>query len=199
MALAAGLSAACAELAARPAGLVLLDADAWADFAQSCRRLRDTAFGRQSLLVAITDRAGPDHLAALLAAGADDYLCPAREGDLLPLRLAVAERRAAASPAPACIALRRSGCMAHDGPYGVFRSGLDGRFSHVTPALARILGYDDPEELLAVDLATGVYRDPADRQHLVEKGADFIEGVELAWKRRDGTPITVRMSGRRVY
>lgn len=193
------LAAACAALEAKGFGLVLLDADAQAQPEQACRRLRRAAYGRHGAILALTERTEPAHLAALLAAGAADYLSPAQDAAQLALRLAVAEARVADLPAPACVALSRAGCMAHDGPYGIFRSTLEGRFTHVTPSLARILGYANPEALLGVDLATDVYRDPADRRRLVAEGGDYIEGLELAWKRRDGSPITVRLSGRRVY
>lgn len=87
--------------------------------------------------------------------------------------------------------------MVYDVPYGVFRSNAAGRFVEVNPALVRMLGYDSAEELCSVDLATWVYADPADRQRLLDEGPDYLSGLELAWKRKDGSPITVRLSGRR--
>lgn len=81
--------------------------------------------------------------------------------------------------------------------YGIYRSTVDGRLVTVNPALVRILGYDSQEELLSVDMARDLYLNPSERARLIEqyRGASAIEGVELAWKRKDGRPITVRLSG----
>ena len=84
--------------------------------------------------------------------------------------------------------------------YGIYRSTLEGRFLDVNPALVALLGYDSEEELLGVNIDTEIYRNPGDRARYI-KGvgeSDRIDGVEVDWKRKDGTPITVRLSGRVV-
>ena len=83
-------------------------------------------------------------------------------------------------------------------PYGVFRTGPDGRLTLVNDALVSMLGYADKSELLGLDLATAVYPDPADRRSLVERYADRDRIAEdpVRWQRRDGAPILVRLSGR---
>jgi PAS domain S-box-containing protein len=84
--------------------------------------------------------------------------------------------------------------------YGVYYSTGDGRFLEVNPALAVMLGYDSAEDLMAhADLAA-IYVDPTERMRLIEQyaGTGRIDGVEVGWKRKDGTPITVRLSGRAV-
>ena len=50
--------------------------------------------------------------------------------------------------------------------YGIYRSSVEGRFLEVNAALVRMLGYDTPEELLAVDIRS-LYADPTDREKLV--------------------------------
>jgi PAS domain S-box-containing protein len=86
--------------------------------------------------------------------------------------------------------------------YGMYRSTLDGRFVEVNHALIAMLGYDSAEELLRVDIARDVYRDADDRARLVQSfgmpGADVTRWVEVRWKRRDGTPLTVRLTARAV-
>jgi len=84
-------------------------------------------------------------------------------------------------------------------PYGIYRSTPEGRFVTVNPALARMLGYERPAEVLGLDLARDVYADPTERSRLVARHshADF-RGVETWWKRRDGTPLLVRISGHPV-
>jgi two-component system cell cycle sensor histidine kinase/response regulator CckA len=85
--------------------------------------------------------------------------------------------------------------------YGIYRSSLDGKFLEVNPALVQMLGYGSAEELLAVDMATDIYLDPDERHHLIEqyRQAGRIEGIEVKWKRKDGSPITVRLSGRTLH
>ncbi len=101
-------------------------------------------------------------------------------------------------------ALRRSEAsyraLVEHAMYGIYRSTPEGRFESVNPALVNMLGYDSEEELLALDIARDVYADPELRRSLVDRdgNAQRIEGVEVEWKRKDGTPFTVRLSGRPV-
>jgi len=98
-------------------------------------------------------------------------------------------------------ALRRSEAsfrsVIADAPYGIFRADLSGRLLMVNSALEKMLGYQSQEELLAVNLATGIYRHPAEHQNLIEMSlcARNFKDVEVEWKRKDGTFITVRCSG----
>ncbi|MFQ5777750.1 MAG: PAS domain S-box protein [Terriglobia bacterium] len=84
--------------------------------------------------------------------------------------------------------------------YGIYRSSMDGRFLQVNPALVAMLGYQSQSELLAVDMGTDIYRLPGERARLVEqyRNREKFEGVEVEWKRKDGTSITVWLSGRPV-
>ncbi len=81
--------------------------------------------------------------------------------------------------------------------YGIYRSTLDGRLLAVNPALVRMLGYRSEAELLAVDLGRDVYADPNERRRLIEThgNATYVEGIEVDWKRKDGSPVRVRLSG----
>jgi PAS domain-containing protein len=58
-------------------------------------------------------------------------------------------------------ALRRSEAhyrtLVDNAAVGIFRSSTAGRFLAANPALARMLGYDSPEQLLDVDIAADVY------------------------------------------
>lgn len=99
-------------------------------------------------------------------------------------------------------ALRRSEAsyrsLVEGAPYGIYRSTADGKFQSVNPALVHMLGYDSEEELLTLDMSTDVYQVASERTHLLEVFRERFEGVEVQWKRKDGTPITVRLSGRAV-
>jgi len=90
--------------------------------------------------------------------------------------------------------------VVEDAPYGIYRASLDGGFLRVNPALQKMLGYATPEELLDVPLDGAVFRNTADFQRLVEllAGNGEFKDVEFDWQRRDGTPLTVRCSGRRL-
>jgi two-component system cell cycle sensor histidine kinase/response regulator CckA len=85
--------------------------------------------------------------------------------------------------------------------YGIYRTSADGTFLDVNPALVAMLGYDKAEEVLALGHATAVCRDPATHAALMEQYrlSSGVSGVEIDWKRRDGTLLTVRLSGRAVF
>jgi PAS domain S-box-containing protein len=84
--------------------------------------------------------------------------------------------------------------------YGIFRSTPAGRFLAVNPALAKMLGYDSEAELLSLDLARDVYVDPEARDRVLAcaSASSSTKEQEVEWKRRDGTHILVRLSGRAV-
>lgn len=80
--------------------------------------------------------------------------------------------------------------------YGIYRSTAGGKFLMVNPALVRMLGYESEEELLAVDLPD-LFDDPGTRSAAVGATLDAgtVRGLEVVWKRKDGTPITILLSG----
>jgi len=84
--------------------------------------------------------------------------------------------------------------------YGMYRSSLEGRFLDVNPALIAMLGYDAPEEVLALDPERDIYLDPEHRARLAREYQRNrrIDNEEVLWKRKDGKAITVRLSGRAV-
>lgn len=90
--------------------------------------------------------------------------------------------------------------MVDEAPYGIYRVGEDGRFLRVNPALQKMVGYEAPNELLNANLGTEVFRNPVDFERLVELlgSVGEFKDVEVDWKRKDGTPITVRCSGRHI-
>lgn len=83
---------------------------------------------------------------------------------------------------------------------GIFRSTPEGRFLEVNPALVHMLGYDTAEELLALRLPDDLYMDPAQREsHRARyEATGIINGVELVWKKKDGTPIVVTLHARTI-
>ena len=85
--------------------------------------------------------------------------------------------------------------------FGIYRSAVDGRVLMMNRTLATMLGYGSPDELMGADLAATVYQDPAERERLVQqhRAGDRYAGVESVWKRKDGKPVPVRLSGRVLH
>ncbi len=101
-------------------------------------------------------------------------------------------------------ALRRSETryrsLVQSAVYGIYRSSLEGRFFDVNPALITMLGYDSAEELIALDPKSDVFLDPGEQARVMgefRRGAR-LDNVEVRWKRKDGSAITARLSGRAV-
>ena len=76
-------------------------------------------------------------------------------------------------------------------PLGIFQSTVEGSFLRVNPALARILGYESPQDVInsVSDLATHIYANPQERagilQRIRENGGQIIS--ENEYLRKDGT------------
>lgn len=85
---------------------------------------------------------------------------------------------------------------------GIYRNHLDGRMIDANPAMARILGYDSPEQLAEelVDLENQLYVDPNVREkylsRLHRKGR--VSGFEIEFYRRDGSIGWLSVSSRLV-
>ncbi len=81
-------------------------------------------------------------------------------------------------------------------PIGMFESTLDGKFLYVNNAIARMLKYDDPEDLMAVANATSIqdalYEDSARRPQFVEEIVNdgvHWKSFENRYKCRDGSVV----------
>jgi CheY-like chemotaxis protein len=125
---------------------------------------------------------GEDLAASAHEAGAGDALAKGDLRRLVPvirreLREA-AERRALRDTEAAYSTL------VEQAPLGIYRSTPSGRFISANPALARILGYASPEEVLALDMTRDVYADPDERRRLVEQDTytnQVYEELEATW------------------
>jgi two-component system cell cycle sensor histidine kinase/response regulator CckA len=101
-------------------------------------------------------------------------------------------------------ALRRSEAryrsLVQSSVYGIYRSSLEGRFLDVNPALITMLGYGSAEEVLLLDPEKHVFAQPEEHDHLIDefRRTGRLDGIEVKWKRKDGSTITVRISGRAV-
>ncbi len=92
--------------------------------------------------------------------------------------------------------------MLHNAPIGIFRSHPNGRFLEVNNALATMLGYDSPEEVLSQvnDIAQQIYVDPVERRPIVE----FVQSnrdqaqFHVRYYRRNGEQWIGRLSLRAI-
>jgi diguanylate cyclase (GGDEF)-like protein/PAS domain S-box-containing protein len=86
---------------------------------------------------------------------------------------------------------------------GIFQTSKDARVLIANPALAKILGYDSPEDLIsnAKNVVEDVWADREEharfRSQLAESG--FVRGFEARYKRKNGVVIWCALSCRTVY
>ena len=84
---------------------------------------------------------------------------------------------------------------------GIFQMTPEGRYLSANPAMARILGYDSPEDLIAARPAVGERcvdpRDPARLRALLER-QDVVVGFEHRTRRKDGALIWISQNVRAV-
>ena len=86
---------------------------------------------------------------------------------------------------------RRYQALVAFAPIGIYRLTREGRFVSANMALARMLGYEPPEEVLRLDLRKDLYYDNADREPILAELARLggVGTFEVRWKRRDGAPL----------
>jgi two-component system cell cycle sensor histidine kinase/response regulator CckA len=70
----------------------------------------------------------------------------------------------------------------------------------VNPALITMLGYGSAEEVLLLDPERDVFARSEEHALLIEefRRNGRLDGMEVKWKRKDGSAVTVRISGRAV-
>jgi two-component system, cell cycle sensor histidine kinase and response regulator CckA len=85
-------------------------------------------------------------------------------------------------------------------PYGIGTIAVQwDKFVHANPALVKMLGYRSEAEVLALTVSRDLYLDRhAGGFRAQPTLADFFNAVEFTWKRKDGKPVVVRASGRRL-
>ena len=85
-------------------------------------------------------------------------------------------------------------------PYGIGTISVSrDRFLRANPALVKLLGYKSEAEVLSLLVSRDLYPS-GDSPGLRAQPprADFFSALELTWKRKDGKPVNVRASGRRI-
>ncbi len=85
---------------------------------------------------------------------------------------------------------------------GIFQSTPEGRYISANPAMARMFGYESPEELMAdiADIKTQIYLDPQHRaefQRLMARDG-FVKDFEYQIYRKDGRTLLISENARAV-
>src|SRR5579862_7996648 len=84
-------------------------------------------------------------------------------------------------------------------PYGICRCDSAGKLLDVNPAFLELLGHASPSELIGQHIF-GLYADNDQWFDLADylRAAAPFKGLTAEWKRKNGTPTGVRISGRAV-
>ncbi|GEM_PF-6232344 len=83
---------------------------------------------------------------------------------------------------------------------GIFRSTAQGRFIEANREMARILGYESPQELIEsiTDISSQLYCDSIERDTVftILRDQEIVKDFETRMYRKDGTPIWVEFNAR---
>jgi len=85
--------------------------------------------------------------------------------------------------------------MVERAPYGILRIGASGQLLTANPALVAMLGYASAEELFSVPAYPGIYADPEEPADFVGNIDNLESGVDVRWRRKNGSLITVCLVG----
>jgi len=84
---------------------------------------------------------------------------------------------------------------------GVFISSKEGKFLNVNRALLDMLGYDNKDEFLNIDIANDLYVRPEERQKFKKmiEGDGRVIDYEVEFKHKDGSTVPVLLTGHVRY
>ena len=123
--------------------------------------------------------------------------------EVIGLRKQVADlKQAAVARWRAEEALRRSEeqyrALVEYGPGAICRLAPDGEFVQVNVAFAELLGYDTRTEVLELGRTVGLFDGAEERQRVLDafRSAENVRSLPARLRRRDGSAVTVRVSGR---
>jgi PAS domain S-box-containing protein len=160
---------------------------------------------QQIPLIFVTGGAAGESIAALTLEGAFEYVEREHLSQLpLAVRRVLNEGKLRNELEEARKALSHSQslyrALADNPTYVIYRCDAEGALLDVNLALVTMLGYSSKAELLGANRNSEII--PSLSNHPVLGGGipdtKRIEPIELEWKRKDGTPIKVRLSGRGI-
>ncbi|MBW1679154.1 MAG: PAS domain S-box protein [Deltaproteobacteria bacterium] len=79
---------------------------------------------------------------------------------------------------------------------GIYLSTKEGKFLDCNAAILKILGYDDKEELLKIDIARNLYVNSEDRkafQKIIERDG-YVKNYEVEFKKKSGEKIPILLT-----
>jgi diguanylate cyclase (GGDEF)-like protein/PAS domain S-box-containing protein len=160
---------------------------------------------RQIPCIFLTDTTQPETLAKLITEGAADCVGMDHIGHIpVAIRRALSENKLRKERDQTEKKLRHSEAryraLVGNLTYGMCRCSSRGKFLDVNQALVTMLGYASRDELLAADHASDILCDASKRAQLLGRspGSTGAEPLEIDWKRKNGTTLKVRLSGREV-
>jgi diguanylate cyclase (GGDEF)-like protein/PAS domain S-box-containing protein len=171
---------------------------------QALQLLHQTA--QEIPLIFLTLGIGIESIAELAAQGAFEYVELEHIAQLpMAVRRALNEKKLRAELQEAEKALRHSQSLYRalvDNPaYGICRCEAGGKLLDVNQTLLTMLGYESKEELLAANFASEIVLDLGERKPVGGSfsGAAPVEPIEIEWKRKNGTVLKARLSGRDAF
>jgi two-component system NtrC family sensor kinase len=80
--------------------------------------------------------------------------------------------------------------------HGLYISTKEGHFLDCNQAMWGLLGYQDKEEFLKLDIVKDLYVNPEDRETFMEsvEKQGFVKDFEVEWKKKNGERITVLLA-----
>ena len=175
-----------------PAALELLHENGW----------------REVPFIIVSGHIGEDAAVKAMKAGAHDFIAKDSLARLIPAierELRDAEERRERRRAQEALreAEEKYRGIFENAVEGIFQTTVDGRFIMANPMMARIYGYDSPDELVRSlqNIEEQLYVEPARRNDLIrlmQRDGRVFE-FEAQFYRKDGTKIWVSMNARAVH
>src|ERR671920_560018 len=151
--------------------------------------------------IIVSGRIGEDAAVSAMKAGAQDYLMKdnlARLNSAIERELRDAEVRRERRQAE-----EKYRSIFENAVEGIFQTTVDGRFLTANPAMARMLGYESPEELLGgiSNIRDQLYVEPGRREDFYQLALrdGFVSGFEVQMHRKGGALVWVSANARAVY
>jgi PAS domain S-box-containing protein len=144
----------------------------------------------------------------ILKAGASDYVRKGNWSRLIPaigreLREARSRKKRECAELEKAKAQEQYRTLFDSAVEGIFQSSPDGTFIIANPAMANLLGFDSPEELMSdiTNIPKQLYVHSGQRQKLLEELAaeGKVTGFETEMYRKDGSRIWIALNGRGIF
>jgi two-component system, NarL family, sensor histidine kinase UhpB len=151
--------------------------------------------------IIVSGRIGEDAAVSAMKAGVHDYLM---KDNLARLNSAIErELRDAKVRRERRKAEEKYRSIFENAVEGIFQTTIDGRFLTANPAMARMLGYESPEELLGSisNIRDQLYVEPGRREEFYQLALrdGFVSGFEVQMYRKDGDLVWISANARAIY